>query len=273
MPRTTSRTKTPEVERVEPEERSYKEAPSMLERMTPVLLVASLLLAFAVGVLWQKVQNLEKGTTVTAGNVGTANQGNAAAPSNPSGKLSSDQLKNLPKITDADHIRGSKNAKVFLIEYSDLQCPYCEQFHPTAQQVVKEYGDKVAWVYRQFPLEQIHPYARNAAEASECVAHIAGNDAFWKFVDEVFGDQNKYLTDLQAAATNIGVNGAAFKKCFDAKQYKDAIDSSLSGGTSAGVTGTPSNFIINDKGEGWLIPGALPFNSVKATIDQALQSS
>lgn len=248
---------------------SKETGPGMLEKLTPVLLVASIFLAFAVGVLWQKVQNLEKGGS------GTTTAGQVAAPSAPtdvSGKLTAEQVKNVPKVTDSDHIRGNKNAKVFLIEYSDLQCPYCEKFHPTGQQIVDQYGDKVAWVYRHFPLEQIHPYARDAAMASECVSHLSGNDTFWKFVDEVFSDQNTYLTDLQSAATKVGVNGSEFKACFDAKKYASVIDNDYQNGITAGVTGTPANFILNDKGEGWLIPGAIPFDQIKITIDQALQS-
>jgi protein-disulfide isomerase len=252
-----------------PERVSQVKSVSVLERLTPVLLIASIFLAFAVGVLWQKVQNLEKGGSGTAA---LNNQGAApSAPTDPSGKLTEDQLKTLPKVTDADHIRGSKDAQVFLIEYSDYQCPYCEQFFPTAQQVLKEYGNKVAWVYRQFPLEQIHPNARPSAEASECVAALGGNDAFWKFTDLIFGNQAKYLTNLQTAAVDAGVNGAQFKDCFASTKYKDRVDSQLQGGVTAGVNGTPANFIINNKGQGWLIPGALPFAQIKTTIDLALK--
>ena len=93
----------------------------------------------------------------------------------------------IPAVSDQDHILGNLNAPVKLIEYSDLQCPFCGRFHPTMQRVVKEYGDQVAWVYRHFPLESIHPNARPLANASECAANLGGNDSFWKFVDAVFG--------------------------------------------------------------------------------------
>ncbi len=250
---------------VEPVKVSPEKGSNVLEKLTPILLIASIFLAFAVGVLWQKVQNLEGGSVVN-----NAAQGVPSQPTNPTGKLSEDRAKALPKLSESDHVRGNKNAKVTLIEYSDLQCPYCKQFHPTALQVMEAYGDDVAWVYRHFPLDQIHPNARPSAEASECVASLGGNDAFWKFVDLVFADQT-YLTNLQGAAEKSGVNGAAFKTCYDAGKFKSLVESVYQDGMKAGVTGTPANFIVNSKGEVWLVPGALPFDRLKVTIDEALK--
>jgi protein-disulfide isomerase len=89
-------------------------------------------------------------------------------------------------ISEKDHVRGDRDAQIVLIEYSDFQCPFCSRFHPTAQQVVEEFNGQVMWVYRHFPLDSIHPVARKAAEASECVAELGGNDAFWNFVDTIF---------------------------------------------------------------------------------------
>jgi len=93
----------------------------------------------------------------------------------------------VPALSEADHLRGSINAPVALIEYSDLECPFCKSFHPSAQQVMDKYGDKVVWAYRHFPLESIHLSARSLAEGSECVAQLGGNDKFWDYVDFVFG--------------------------------------------------------------------------------------
>jgi protein-disulfide isomerase len=102
-------------------------------------------------------------------------------------KLSADQAAKLPGLKDQDHVRGNKDAQVLLIEYSDFQCPYCQRFHPTTLQVLEEYKDQVGFVYRHFPLDQLHPYARPAAEASECIKELGGEDAFWKFADKAFG--------------------------------------------------------------------------------------
>lgn len=91
---------------------------------------------------------------------------------------------NVPAVTKEDHVKGAKNPKVYLIEYSDFQCPYCKMFIPSITQALTEYKDSVAVVYRHFPLESIHPYARSLAEGSEC-ANDQGK--FWEFHDNVFG--------------------------------------------------------------------------------------
>lgn len=95
------------------------------------------------------------------------------------------KLNNLKPVTSADHIRGDINAPVKIVEFSDIDCPFCKRFHTTMLEVMNTYGKegKVAWVYRHFPLTQLHPDAANKAEASECVAELGGNDKFWEFVD------------------------------------------------------------------------------------------
>lgn len=89
------------------------------------------------------------------------------------------------RIKPDDHIRGNADSDIVIIEYSDLECPFCKRFHTTMQQLVKENGN-IAWVYRHFPLDQIHPKARNEAAAAECVYDQGGNDMFWKYVDRTF---------------------------------------------------------------------------------------
>jgi len=139
------------------------------------------------------------------------------------------------------------------------------------KQVMDEYGDQVKWVYRHFPLDQIHPKARPAAIASECVARLGGEDAFWKFADAVFEDQTK-LSDLSALARSVDVSGSSYENCINDEIVGSIVEEQYQGGIGAGITGTPGNFIINSKGEAWLIPGALPFEQIKTTIDEALQS-
>jgi len=86
----------------------------------------------------------------------------------------------------SDHIIGSPTAPVVLVEYSDFQCPYCKMIHPSLKQIVADSNGQIAWVYRDFPLYQIHPEAENSANAAECIAAQLGNDAFWKFGDSIF---------------------------------------------------------------------------------------
>jgi protein-disulfide isomerase len=89
-------------------------------------------------------------------------------------------------ITDKDYIRGNTNAPITIVEFSDFQCPFCKRFHPSLQQVVDEYKDQVRWVYKHFPIDQIHPQARPAAEAAECAGEQGGSKAFWEFSDALF---------------------------------------------------------------------------------------
>ena len=91
----------------------------------------------------------------------------------------------VAKVTSSDHIRGNKNAEIVIIEYSDIECPFCKVYHQTLKKIYDEYGkdNKVAWVYRHSPIPQLHPYAHVKAIATECVAQLAGKDAFWKNLD------------------------------------------------------------------------------------------
>jgi len=245
----------------------------LLDRLVPILLLASIAMAFAVGVLWQKVNSLEKGTSPVAAPGGQAGGAVDNAPPPDAGpeqgKLADDQAAKVAAVDSDDHVRGSSDPKVYLIEYSDYECPFCSRFHETAQQVMKEYGDDVAWVYRHYPLDQIHPKARPAAIAAECVAEIGGEDAFWKFTDDLFADPSG-LEDLEAVASKVGA-GSGFASCLESEKYDELVNTDLSEGTNAGVRGTPGNFIVNQNGDTWFIPGAYPFEQIQSMIDEALQ--
>ncbi|KKS31423.1 hypothetical protein A2380_03495 [candidate division WWE3 bacterium RIFOXYB1_FULL_43_24] len=93
------------------------------------------------------------------------------------------KVENLIALNDADYVRGDKSARVLLFEYSDYDCPFCKQVHPTLQTLLDDNAGKVAWIYRQFPLDQLHPTARSKSEAALCAGKIGGNDAFWAFSD------------------------------------------------------------------------------------------
>lgn len=230
-----------------------------------LLVVAS----FLVGTLYTKVQYLEKGKSDTA--VGGQGAGNAGIEQPP--KL----VGEVPKITEDDHIRGNKKARYALIEYSDFECPFCGRFHPTAQQVLDEYGDDIMWVYRHYPLG-FHPNAMPSAVASECVAEIGGNDKFWEYADLLFekleegGGEALTAENLAAYAGQIGVDANAFSTCIEEDKYTQEIKDEMALGAKAGVEGTPGNIIYDTKsGDSRLIPGALPFEQIKPVIDEMME--
>lgn len=185
------------------------------------------------------------------------------------GTQGGDQV-NIKPVDDQDHIRGNADAPVKIVEFSDYECPFCNSVHPTLKQVVEEYNGQVAWVYRQFPLESIHPRARAAAEGSECVAALGGNDAFWAFTDKIFEDQQTNLSQLASVAESIGVNAAAFQNCLDSKQYSQAVDDDLADAAAAGGRGTPYSIVIAPNGKTYAVSGAQPYATFKSIIDIAL---
>ena len=170
------------------------------------------------------------------------------------------------KLSGDEYIRGNKNASVKIVEFSDFQCPFCSKFHPTMQQVMADYGDKVAWVYKHFPLDSLHPQARAAAEASECVGEQKGNEGFWKFTDGIFANQQTIGSALyEQLAQEAGANLAKFKECVSARKFQQKVEADYQEGLSYGVDGTPGSFV-----NGVPVRGALPYESVKQIIDSQL---
>jgi protein-disulfide isomerase len=226
---------------------------------------------FFTGSLWTENQFLKNGGT-GAKVAKPAAEVDDAAPTDAG--PTADQLKNAPEVTDDDHFRGNKNAKITLVEYSDFECPFCGRFHPTMQQVMEEYGDDIKWIYRHYPLS-FHPNAQKAAEASECVAKLGGNDAFWKYADYVFGENEKSGAIspqvMDDGAKAAGVNMDSYKTCLDSGEMAEKVKEQMDGGSAAGVSGTPGTIVITEDGQYEMISGALPFAQVKATIDAYLQ--
>lgn len=168
------------------------------------------------------------------------------------------------EINDSDHLRGPKNAKVTLVEYSDFECPFCGRFYPTVKQLLDEYGDKVRFVYRHFPLDSIHPQARPAAEASECAAE---QGKFWEFHDGLFENQERLGSALYTElAGKLKLNKKKFDECVSSRKYQQKVESDLQTGVSQGTRGTPHTLI-----NGVSVSGAVPYAQLKAIVDQALQ--
>lgn len=234
------------------------------------LIIGGLLIvaAFFIGILYTKVQYLEKGGKVD-GVKNAANQGVTVAPTQ--------AVAEIPKINDQDHIKGDRNSRIALIEYSDLECPFCKRFHPTAQQAMDAYKGQLMWVYRQFPLT-FHQNAHKESEASECIASLGGNDAFWKYIDAIYERTTSNgtgfaLDKLAPLAAEVGVNQTKFSDCFDKGTMVKNVDDEISAGSQAGINGTPGNILLDTKtGKTVVIPGAVPFEQLKAGIESLLKS-
>lgn len=184
-------------------------------------------------------------------------------------------LTKVPALTDKDWIRGSKDAQVVMIEYSDYQCPFCQRFHPTMQQIMKDYQGKVAWVFRQYPLS-FHPFAQKAAEAGECVGKIGGNDKFWTFTDKAYElgakDENALAVDnLVKMAGEMGVDATKVRNCVTSGEMAAKVKADMDGGSAAGVTGTPGTILIAKNGKRDFVPGAYPVQTVKDQLDKLMQ--
>jgi protein-disulfide isomerase len=141
----------------------------------------------------------------------------------------------------SDHIMGSPDASVFLIEYSDFQCPYCSTVHRTLHSVVSA-SKGTAWVYRHFPL-RMHPQAGPAANAAECIAEQRGNDGFWKFADALYADRHIGPTTYSRLAAQIGVNASQFSACVSAAKHQGRIDADQKEANRNGGSGTPFTIV------------------------------
>ena len=171
---------------------------------------------------------------------------------------------------DGEPSRGPADAKVTIVEYSDFQCPFCSRVYATFEtQVIKEYGDKVRFIFKNYPLTSIHPWAEDAAVASEC-AFQQGNDQFWTMYNGLFSKQSEINKDnLAAKAAEIGEAGgldvAKLKECLEGKKSLDAVKADESEATALGVNSTPTFFV-----NGRRLSGAQTYEGFKQLIDQEL---
>ena len=253
---------------------------NFLEKLVPILLIASVGLAFAVGMLWQKVRNLEGGgTTRVAGTQAGAAQGGQPV----AGGAQPQQPTKGEASVDDDPVLGDKNAQVTIIEFSDYECPFCKRhFDQTLPQLVKTYVDtgKVKIVFRDFPLSFHDPMATKEAIAANCAREQGADKKYFEFHDEIFKrttSNGKGLDDekIKTIATDLKLNINSFSSCLSNKTNEDEVKKDIADGTAAGASGTPT-FIIgkssgNGKVNGDLVVGAQPFTAFQAVIDPLLQ--
>jgi len=214
-----------------------------------------------------------------AGAIYFVNKGNTASPTvsgnNP-------PTATLRAITSSDHILGNPKASIVIVEYTDLECPFCKSFHATMHTIMNEFGadGKVAWVVRNAPIPQLHAKAMREHEAAECVAELGGNEKYWAFIDKVFAitpsNDGLDAAQLPKIAGEIGIDAAKFQTCLNSGKHQAKIQADFNEGLAASDSlvgpnqfGTPfSVMIVGD--QKLPISGAQPLTAVRSAIQSVL---
>jgi len=189
-----------------------------------------------------------------------------------------DLAKNVKPVSAEDHIFGNPDAPIKIVEFSDLECPFCKRYHPTLKKIMEDYGKdgKIAWVYRHFPLESIHSKAPKEAEASECAAELGGNAKFWAYIDRLYqvtpSNNGLDLKMLPKIAEDIGIDRGNFENCLASGRHAQKVSDQSDDATNSGGNGTPYTIIITKKGNVFPFSGALPYNDVKKIVEEAISS-
>jgi len=139
-------------------------------------------------------------------------------------------------VTSSDHIQGDEHAPVILVEYGDYQCPHCGRAYPIVKQVQKHFGKRLAFVFRNFPLNEMHPDAEVAAETAE---FAASQDRFWEMHDAIFENQDSLgLPLLLELAEKLSLSAEALEQALNDGEYAKRVKEDFLGGVRSGVNGT-----------------------------------
>jgi protein-disulfide isomerase len=164
-------------------------------------------------------------------------------------------------VSAQDHSAGPANAPVMLVEYGDYQCPYCGEAYPVLKAVQQALGNKLRFVFRNFPISEIHPHALHAAQFAEAAAAIG---KFWVAHDMLYERQEALDDrDLVAYGSIIGLDAAKLREAFDGR-FDEKIEADFMGGVHSGVNGTPSLFI-----NGLRYDGERDVDSLVAALEHA----
>ncbi|MDI9325296.1 MAG: thioredoxin domain-containing protein [Alphaproteobacteria bacterium] len=177
-------------------------------------------------------------------------------------------------VRSSDGVYGNlATADIMIIEYSDLQCPFCFRFHNTVKKVVDESKGKVVWLYRQFPIIELHPTAPIGSYISQCVLEHKGQKALWQFINGIFDNfetipQNETL--YRRYAKSLGLSTSQIDACLEKESSaRKMVDSNVIEGSAIGVNGTPGGFIVNRKTKkAHALGGAIPEQILLQAITQ-----
>jgi protein-disulfide isomerase len=151
-------------------------------------------------------------------------------------------------VTSDDHIQGDEKAPAVLVEYGDYECPHCGHAHPIIKAVQKHFGKRLAFVFRNFPLNQIHPNAEPSAESAE---FAAAHDRFWQMHDGIFENQeNLGVPLLLELAQDLSLSAPDLQTALTSREYQPRVRADFQGGVRSGVNGTPTFFINGHRHDG-----------------------
>jgi protein-disulfide isomerase len=166
-------------------------------------------------------------------------------------------------VSERDHIQGPAEAPVTLVEYGDYQCPHCGRAYSIVEELRRSMGDRMRFVFRNFPLTEVHEYAEVAAEAAEAAG---AQDRFWEMHHALFTHQNALETPhLVHYAERIGVDMDQFTQALAARTFKGRVREDFMNGVRSGVNGTPTFFINGGRHD-----GGFDLSSLSEAIEQAL---
>ena len=204
---------------------------------------------------------------------GTANQpAPTAAPQADTTTVQGDTAK-FAAIEKDGYILGNKNARITVIEYSDLLCPFCKRHYnaQTIENLIKKYPNDVNMVFRQMPLPQLHPTAPIWAQGAVCVGKLAGAEKFYAYLEKAFAAPEFTEANVTDMAVSLGINKASFTTCLTSAETIATVNAQVQEGQGFGINGTPGNLVVdNQKGTSTLIAGAYPIDAFIAEVTKIL---
>jgi protein-disulfide isomerase len=166
-------------------------------------------------------------------------------------------------VSSLDHIEGSEDALVTLVEYGDFQCPHCRAAHPVVEKLQRHFGEKLRFAFRHFPLTEIHPYAAAAAESAE---FAGAHQRFWEMHDGIYENQDRLDFQLLfILAGNLSLSAPSLEQALAKGQYKPKVEQDFLGGVRSGVNGTPGFFINGRRHD-----GGYDYSDMAEAIDDAM---
>lgn len=176
----------------------------------------------------------------------------------------------VDNVPEGKSIYGNPDARFTLVEFSDLECPYCKRFHETPKQIVDGSKGNVNWQWKHLPLPFHNPAAKRQSLAAECVREQKGNRGFWVFLDEIFKHSpggGEGVPDLAGLVEGVGADVSKVQECMREGRYSDKIEEDIQQATNNGINGTPATFVVdNTTGKTQLLTGAQPPQAIMAAI-------